>query len=595
MLKVMRHRGPDAWGQMNFGNVTLGMTRLSIIDLNTGMQPVTDESGDIGVVFNGEIYNFMELRSRLISEGHRLKSSGDSEVIAHLYERDGLSFIHSLRGMYAIAIWDSRKEMIHLIRDRVGKKPLLYSLKNKDFYFASEARALLSAGVRSDPDFSSLMEVAQFGYINAPNTGFESIKSVPPGSILSFSNGRIESTRYWSPNSSINNSLSELEALEQLDQLVTESVRLRLIAERPIGSFLSGGIDSTIVTSYMSQIHTETVKTYTIGFEDSHYDESRFARPIAEALGTDHHELVVRPEPGVWFEEITQILDQPFADSSVIPTYLLAKLASADIVVALGGDGGDEAFGGYTRYRAVPKLQGLNPLLTVLGPLTRNLAVNKSYIQNRSLKRLLGALNPHPNLLSRYTEIMSLIYRDELEELLPGIIKASSMRTAPIELAWNKFSGSHNGRKINLVDLETYLPGDLLFKADIATMANSLELRSPLLDHKVVEFGLSLPDDLRMRGGENKYLLRKLARTRISPGLIDRPKMGFAIPRASWLRGDLAPIAMDLLSGRRTIQRGWFDISHATRILQEHSKGIDRDRLIWPLMLIEQWARNWVD
>ena len=491
MLRVMRHRGPDAWGQMNFGNVTLGMTRLSIIDLNTGMQPVTDESGDIGVVFNGEIYNFMELRSRLISEGHRLKSSGDSEVIAHLYERDGLSFIHSLRGMYAIAIWDSRKEMIHLIRDRVGKKPLLYSFKNQGFYFASEARALLSAGVRSDPDFSSLMEVAQFGYINAPNTGFEGIKSVPPGSIISFSNGRIESTRYWSPNSAINSSLSELEALEQLDQLVAESVRLRLIAERPIGSFLSGGIDSTIVTSYMAQIHTETVKTYTIGFEDSHYDESRFARPIAQTLGTDHHELVVRPEPGVWFEEITQILDQPFADSSVIPTYLLAKLASTEIVVALGGDGGDEAFGGYTRYRAVPKLQGLNPLLKVLGPLTRNLAVNESYVQNRNLRRLLGALNPHPNLLSRYTEIMSLIYRGELEELLPGIIKESSMRTAPIELAWNKFSGSRNGRKMNLVDLETYLPGDLLFKADIATMANSLELRSPLLDHKVVEFGLS--------------------------------------------------------------------------------------------------------
>jgi asparagine synthase (glutamine-hydrolysing) len=595
MLKVMHHRGPDASGQRNFGNVTLGMTRLSVIDLNTGMQPVTEESGDIGVVFNGEIYNFLELRSRLISEGHRFKSSGDSEVIAHLYERDGLSFIHSLRGMFAIAIWDSRKQVIHLIRDRLGKKPLLYSFRNQVFLFASEAKALLRAGISSDPNFSSIIEVAQFGYISSPNTGFEEIKSVSPGSIVSFSNGQIRSTKYWSPDSSINSSLSEQESLEKLDEVVAESVKLRLVADRPIGSFLSGGIDSTIVTSYMAQLHPETVKTYTIGFEDGNYDESRFARPIAQALGTDHHELIVRPDPGAWFSEITQILDQPFADSSVIPTYLLAKLASADIVVALGGDGGDEAFGGYTRYRAVPQLQRINPLLTYLGPLTRTLGLHDSKVSNRNLRRLLGALDAHPSLLSRYTKIMSLIYRDELENLLPNMIHSRSAESTPIGLSWSKYSGIPNERKLNLVDLETYLPGDLLYKADIATMANSLELRSPLLDHKVIEFGLSLPDHMRIRGRDNKYLLRKLAKTRISPELIDRPKMGFAIPRASWLRGKLAPVARELLSSQRTFQRGWFDTAETTRVLQEHANGMDRDRIIWPMMLIEQWARNWVD
>lgn len=595
MLKTLHHRGPDASRFERFGTTTLGMTRLAIIDVATGMQPVTDEAKTICVVFNGEIYNFEELRQDLLNGGHLFTSSGDSEVIAHLFERDGMDFVHLLRGMFAIAIWDQNSNELHLFRDRLGKKPLLYSHGKGEFLFASEARALLSAGVDRSPDLASIIEVAQFGYTNAPNTGFSAIKSVPPGSVLTYTQGEVKISRYWTPRSNLLNNLDEESALELLEDKLREAVRIRLVSERPLGSFLSGGIDSTLVTYYMTQLHSQRIDTFTIGFQDRRYDESRFASPIAKFLGTNHNELIVHPEPESWFNELSQVLDQPFADSSVLPTYLLSKYASKNIVVALGGDGGDEGFGGYRRYAAVPFLQHINLGLKILTPLHRALGFAANSTKNRNIKRLLNSLETAPSLSERYLRVMSLLYREDLQRLLPSIIGRNNYSREPILSVWPSDTNLSKANLLNRVDLETYLPGDLLYKADIASMANSIELRSPLLDHKIIEFGLSLPDNLRIRNGETKYLLRQLARNRVPKYLIDRPKMGFAIPRAQWLRTDLAPLAREMLTGNITKQRGWFDTDETIKIFDAHQQGRELDRIIWPLMIIEQWARTWLD
>ena len=594
VLDSINHRGPDERGMyLNLG-VALGICRLAIIDVGTGQQPVSNENDSIHLVFNGEIYNFMELRQLLISKGHRFRSKGDSEVLVHLYQEFGIDFVQRISGMFAIAIWDSRDQTLLLIRDRMGKKPLWYATAaDGSLFFASEVKALRKAGVACTLRPDAISEVMTFGYVNAPNSAFSEIDQLPPASVGVWREGTWTTSRYWSPDFSDVKKISFPDALDQTKILIKAAVERRLISERPLGSFLSGGYDSTVVTAYMTQLNPGRVKTFSIGFEDPRFDESTHARAIARYLGTDHVEEKLSPEPALLLQEIAASLDQPFADSSIIPTFMLAKFARREVVVALGGDGGDEVFGGYDRYAAVPAMQNLNLLVKAFSPLAK-VAIRSQEISNRKIKRVLSQMNSHSNLAGRYRAAMSLSSDFELQGLLtPDFTSQSSIGKFEDDFA--RSGARDNLSKMLRSDFERYLPGDLLVKADMATMANSLELRSPLLDHELVEWATRLPSDFKIKGRQRKFILKEVARSLVPKELVDRPKMGFAIPRADWLRTGLRELSYDLLTDDTAKNRGWFQIQEVQRTLADHMSGNDRDALLWPMIMLELWARNWLD
>jgi len=399
----------------------------------------------------------------------------------------------------------------------------------------------------------------------------------------------------------LGNSWTESAALSETERLLDDAVAARLISERPLGAFLSGGIDSTIVAALMTRHHDGPVSTFTIGFEDPRFDESTWASQVAQHLGTEHHELIITPDPAAWLSMIGEAFDQPFADSSAIPMLLLSKFASESVVVTLSGDGGDEVFGGYRRYSAVPALQRVNPLLGLVSPL-RLMAAD--FLATRGARRgvrLAQELRPARSLIDRYTRVMTLTPADVRRRLWHLDVLASMSEERPsaeetLVDVWNRQeSVGTASQRLALLDVETYLPGDLLVKADISTMAYSLEARSPFLDHNVVEFGLGLPHHLRHSKGQDKYLLRQLARKLVPAELIDRPKMGFGVPKADWLRGPLRTAARDLLLDQTARQRSWFVTTEVEKLLRDHDSGANRDEILWPLLMIENWARIWVD
>jgi asparagine synthase (glutamine-hydrolysing) len=593
-LKSIEHRGPDDHGTFLAPEISLGMCRLSIVEISSGQQPARDEHSQIHLVFNGEIYNYKLLRDELSGKGVKFQTSSEAEVIIRAFLYYGISFIAKLNGMFAIALFDARSNELFLIRDRMGKKPLWISeYTDGSILFASEVRALMIA--RSDRTLRSEMitEVMQYGYINSPNSAFHEISQVPPGNYLHWKNSGSQIIRYWTPTFHPKNEISYQDALEHTKTLIENAVKRRLISERPIGSFLSGGYDSTIVTAYMSKLSTEKVQTYSIGFNKESFNEAHHAKRISEYLGTSHHEEILSPDPSLVVETISKVLDQPFADSSIIPTYLLSKFARNDLVVALSGDGGDEIFGGYDRYLAAPLLQRFNHLLKPLRAgllLTGNLPVGN----NRKLKRASSQLEPKSSLAARYLSIQSLTQRRDLLNLLNPEIYSSTPEEEFIS-NFDVLKELKNLDRLIQSDLSYYLPGDILTKIDIASMANSLELRSPLLDVEVVEWGLTLPDDFRIKGFETKHILKDVARSLVPAELIDRPKMGFGIPRAEWLRTEMKQMVMDLLTDRTFKERMWFNDYEVDLVLNRHMKGQDLDNQIWPILMLELWARTWLD
>jgi asparagine synthase (glutamine-hydrolysing) len=592
-LALLKHRGPDDSGTFVGPGIGLGMGRLAIVEIATGKQPASDFSRHIHLVFNGEIYNYRELRHELERNGIHCRTSSESEVIINLYLKWGLDFIAKLNGMFAIAIHDARNNSLYLIRDRMGEKPLWISHANDGtLYFASEVRALMLARPDRTLRTDMLAEVLQYGYINAPHSAFNEILQIPPASVLTWREGKITTSKYWEPNFDTKIRIPYEEALEITKKLVEESVSRCLVSERPLGTFLSGGYDSTVVTAYMAKLMNEKVQTYSIGFHSPQFNEAQHARQVANYLGTNHHEEILTPDPVLIVEEISRILDQPFADSSVVPTYLLAKFARENLIVALGGDGGDEVFGGYDRYLATPVLQKLNPLLAP-ARFGLSFARKQSFGSNRKINRVGSQLSSKSSLAARYSSILSLAQPHDLITLLDPSFQSKSAEVAFL----NQFTSGSISSFDRMIrsDLATYLPGDLLVKVDLATMANGLELRSPMLDVNVVEWGVSLPRKFKIKGFETKHILKDLARSLVPANLIDRPKMGFGIPRAEWLRTGMKELVIDTLTDTTATRRGWFNPKEISRLINIHMSGEDKDSIIWPTLMLELWARTWLD
>lgn len=596
MVATLQHRGPDEVGTYLDGTVALGLTRLAIVDVLHGQQPVTSEDGSVIVVCNGEIYNFMELAADLRAKGHALRSASDVEVIPHLYEEYGSEFVHHLRGMYAIALWDTRDRSLLLARDRAGKKPLVFAESRGGLVFGSEVRAVLAAGLPRSADLDAIDHTLAFGYPPIDATGHVGIRAVPPGCVLTWHAGRWSTTPYatWDAEPS---TAGESGAGQHLEEVLEEAVRIRLMSERPLGSFLSGGIDSTIVTALMARHHDGPVSTFAIGFRDPAYDESPYARAVAEVLGTDHHELIVDPDPESFLPMLQSAFDQPFADSSAIPTLLLSRFAAEHVTVALSGDGGDEMFAGYERYRAAPVLQRLNPLLRIGGLAAAPLEKASERLGRPRLARLGRALTPAPSLGDRYRSLMTLVPPGLRRDLWTAEARAAltSMPERTFGSVWDRHATADDVATMRSVDVATYLPGDLLAKVDISSMAHSLEVRSPFLDREVMAFAARLPTSLLLRHGQTKWILRELACRLVPSELIDRPKQGFGIPRAAWLRTSLREPVHDLLLDNTARQRAWFEPRVVRGVLDRHDAGIDQDAIIWPLMMTELWARAWVD
>ena len=587
-IDKIAHRGPDEKGFFYHQKCVLGMCRLSIIDVASGQQPSYNENRDIVSVFNGEIYNFGELRRNLVSRGHQIRAIGDSALIPFLYEEFGEAFPSKLQGMFAISLFDSKRNQLILVRDRLGKKPLWYSEQESTLSFSSEVKGLLSLGVNRELDESVIPEFLRYGYINAPRSAIIGVKQLPPASILTFNNGQSRLTQYWSPSDIPETSISFNDAKDEATRLLREAVSTRLVSERPIGAFLSGGIDSTIVTALMQKESESSVHTYSIGFSDTKFDESRFAKEVAKSIGTIHHERVIQADPLLIVETLSKVLDQPFADSSIIPTFLLSKFAREEVVVALSGDGGDEGFAGYERYRAGRILDSINPLLAV-NPLK---LLPAQRVTNPRLRKLIRH-SSFQSLSERYSGFQSLFQLNDLNSVLnPDLLERS--KNNDFENLWNLNPTQDRIRKMQEIDLKTYLPGDLMYKVDMASMANSLEVRSPFLDYRVVEFGLSLPAKYKV-GGENKHILREIARDFVPSKLIDRPKMGFGIPRARWLREELEGLVKDVLLDQKSRSRGWYHFEKVEYILKKHSQGLELDSLIWPMFMLELWAKTWID
>ena len=592
-LNSLKHRGPDDSGTFVSGGIGLGMGRLAIVEIAAGKQPASDASEEIHIVFNGEIYNYRELRAELEQSGIHCRTSSESEVIINLYLKFGLDFIGKLNGMFAIAIHDARNNSLHLIRDRMGKKPLWISqINDGTLFFASEVRALMLARPDRTLRTDMVAEVMQYGYINAPHSAFNEITQVSPASILTWHDGKTSTKKYWEPDFDTKVQIPYEEALEVTKKLIEEAVSRRLMSERPLGSFLSGGYDSTVVTAYMAKLMSEKVQTYSIGFQSPQFNEAHHAKQVANYLGTNHHEEILSPDPALVVEKISHVLDQPFADSSIVPTYLLAKFARENLIVALGGDGGDEVFGGYDRYLAAPILQRLNPILSI----TRtglNLASKQSFGSNRKVNRVGSQLSTKPSLASRYSSILSLTQAKDLSLLLNSNFQSKTAESVFI----NHFNEGRIEPLERMIrsDFDAYLLGDLLVKVDIATMATSLELRSPLLDVNVVEWGVSLPRRFKIKGFETKHILKDVARSLVPAELIDRPKMGFGIPRAEWLRTGMKELVIDTLTDTTATQRGWFDASEVKKVIDVHMTGEDKDNILWPILMLELWARTWLD
>ncbi|MGH2942802.1 MAG: asparagine synthase (glutamine-hydrolyzing) [Solirubrobacteraceae bacterium] len=603
MCAALEHRGPDARGIFRDDRAFLGIQRLRIIDLSTGDQPVYNEDRSVVVVLNGEIYNFRELRSELRERGHRFATQGDTETIVHLYEEYGVDCVRHLHGMFAFALWDQRRQQLLIARDRIGKKPLVYSLRDGVLSFASEMGALLEdRTIPRDVDHAAVDRYLALGYVPAPLTALRGVHKLPPAHTLVMRDGRITLDRYWQLDYSAKLDDMPVEELcERLRAELAAATRRRMISDVPLGAFLSGGIDSSAVVAAMAASSPEPVRTFSIGFDHSAHDELPYARRIAEQFGTRHEEFEVRANATELLPKIVRHYGEPFADSSAIPSFALSEITRRHVTVALNGDGGDESFGGYTRYVANALAGRLDripaPMRRGISAVGRRLPAGGSVttITNKA-RRLASTLAlDGPGRYEQYMSWFDLAQRRAL--YTPGFAESSCAGAADaIAEAWAQASGSHVVDKMLEVDIATYLAGDLIPKIDIATMAYGLEARSPLLDHQLMEFAAAIPAGLKVRGQEKKWILREAMRGVLPDDILDRPKQGFTVPLSSWLRTDLRAWSQEILLDPATIGRGYFDETALRALLRRHDAGADADgRRIWSLLMLELWHREFID
>ncbi|HKT02674.1 MAG TPA: asparagine synthase (glutamine-hydrolyzing) [Rugosimonospora sp.] len=600
MCGTLTHRGPDGSGLHVDERAALGMRRLAIVDVAGGQQPVYNEDRTVVAVFNGELYNFGELRAELVRRGHRLRSHGDAECLVHLYEEHGVELVHRLRGMFAFALWDARQGRLLLARDRVGKKPLYWREAGAGIGFASEAKALLAApGFVPRVDPVALHHYLTYQYVPAPWSIYEGVHKLPPGHLLTWQGGVPEVRRYWRLDATPAPVADEAEAAERLRELLLDAVRARLVSERPLGAFLSGGVDSSAVVAAMAMQSAEPVQTFSVGFEDAAFDERRYARMVAERYGTDHHELVVTPSAADLLPDLAWHFDEPYADASAIPSYYLARFSRRHVTVVLNGDGGDECFGGYRRYALMQGMSRVPALPT--GLLLRRLgaavvARTRPRSPLRQVGRAVDLLGQPP--ARRYATIMSVFTHEEKLDLYPPDLRAqlSDMDSWQLSVAEYGCSRAADtvGRLID-VDVNTYLPGDLLAKVDVTTMANSLEARSPFLDTALMEWAARLPTRYKVRAGTTKYLLKRALEPWLPAAVLDRPKMGFGVPLGAWLRGELRDLAYDVLTDGTARGRGLLRPEAVAALLDRHMRGEDRSTQLWTLMQFELWHRRFLD
>ena len=603
MTAVLHHRGPDDRGAWTDGLCGLGHARLSIIDLSpTGRQPMNDSEGRVHVVFNGEIYNFRELRDQLERRGHSFRSRSDTEVIIEGYRAWGIEVVRRLRGMFAIALWDAKERRLFLIRDRVGKKPLVYCRRNGTVLFGSEFKALLCwPGVPRRPNMHAIHDYLTFQYVPAPHSAFEGIERVPPAHYLEVQpGGAVRLHRYWSlppPESAVPRPEEELRE-EFIDHLRT-AVRYRMIADVPIGAFLSGGVDSSAVVAMMAQQSSTPVKTFSIGFEEEGFDERAYARIVSRRYATDHHEYVVKPDILDLLPKLVWHYGEPYADSSAVPSFYLSELARRHVKVVLNGDGGDESFLGYTRYLDCRPRGWINrlphTLRVALGEWSKHAPL---WVEQMRVLRTLrrwgaqaGHLDSHRyepaicyfsarDKATGYGDAMAAAgYANSLDLLEPYFAQAPSMVAGA---AW--------------ADIHTYLPDDLLVKIDIATMAHELEARSPLLDQELMTWAAAIPDTQKMAGGETKKLMKQALEPFLPNEILYRPKMGFGVPIERWLKNELNEVARDCVDSPRALQRGIFRPGYGAQLLERHCNDtLHHHTRLWAMIMLELWYRTWID
>ncbi|HEX8455726.1 MAG TPA: asparagine synthase (glutamine-hydrolyzing) [Pyrinomonadaceae bacterium] len=605
MCEAIRHRGPDEDGFYRGAGVGLAMRRLAIIDLKSGQQPMHNSGRTAWIVFNGEIYNHKEVRAQLEKLGHRFETNCDTEVVIHAYDEYGADCPKHLRGMFAFAIWDERREELLLARDRVGKKPLLYAEVGGALVFGSEFMALLEhPAVGREVNREAIHHYLTFMCVPAPLTAYRDIRKLEPGHTLRYTReGEIITARYWQPDFTRKVRMTEEEAGERAVEILREAVRVRLMSEVPLGAFLSGGVDSSAVVALMSEVSSEPVKTFSIGFEEQDFSELHHARRVAEHVGADHHEFIVRPDAMEVLPTLVEHYGEPYADSSAIPTYYVARETRRHVTVALNGDGGDECFAGYERYAAM-KLAG--KYRSVPGLLREGLIRNAVSLmptsetrrsRARDLKRFLDAASLPT--VERYMRWVSVLDTGAKDDLYTDEFKREMSAHNPAAFVAPWFAHANGSGLVDaslLADTMTYLPNDLLVKVDIASMAVSLEARSPFLDHHVIEFAASLPENLKLRGLTTKYLLKRVLAKLLPAENLQRRKMGFGVPIGHWLRGEMQKFLRDTLLSEKALGRGFFRPEAVRRMVELHTRG-ERDHAhqLWTLLMLELWFQRFID
>jgi asparagine synthase (glutamine-hydrolysing) len=605
MCDRMFHRGPDSEGYVLSDGVALGVRRLAIIDLITGEQPAFNEDETVAVVLNGEIYNYRELRADLETRGHTFRSASDTEVLPHLYEEYGRDMVQHLNGMFAFALWDDKRRRLFIARDRCGEKPLYWGVFERTLLFASEPKVLLAhPSVRPDLNVNALRRYLSFDYVPAPLSIYEGISKLPAAHSLTLENGQVEVRPYWRLSYKTREPVpSVTEAAEQLRVLLEDSVRMRLVSDVPLGVLLSGGIDSSLVTAMAVRASSETVKTFSISFAESSFDESEYARRVAQFLGTDHHEERFSSSLAAnLVSEIGAWMDEPMSDPSLVPTYLLSRFTRKHVTVALGGDGGDELFAGYPMYfghrmarayNRIPRLlrTGLiEPLVNALPVKTKNLSFDYR------ARRFITA--SHYDEVARHHVWFGSFTPQDQESLLTDVAKQSTDQDIyrDARRMFAECDSNDLTECMQSLDTQLYLAEDILTKVDRASMAVSLEVRAPYLDPRVAEFAASLPSRYKLHGYTSKYILKQAAKGLVPSFVWRRGKKGFGVPFAKWLKGELRPLARDLLSPDRLRRGGLFNPDYVARLQDEHERGVANHRkLLWTLLSFELWRESFVE
>jgi asparagine synthase (glutamine-hydrolysing) len=603
MVRMLHHRGPDEEGSIALPGVGLGMRRLSIVDVAGGQQPFSNETDTVQLVANGEIYNFPDLRRELEADGHTFRSRSDIEVLVHAYEQWGATFLTRLRGMFALALWDGRSRTLLAARDRAGEKPLYWTLTRRGLLLASEVKALLvRPEVSRALDPEALDQFLTYEYILAPRTILRGVHKLPAGHYLIYRDGRVTVHRYWDAAAVRLRAWKDDEAAEALRAALRKAVVSQMMADVPLGAFLSGGIDSSTLVAFMSEASRQPVRSFSIGFEDGTYNELPYAREVAVAFGTNHRERTVSPDIGELFEKLVVHLDEPFADVSLFPTFLVSQLAREDVKVALSGDGGDELFGGYDTYEAQALAaqyawvgEPVLPALAAVGAMLPPTDKKKGLVNK--FKRFVQGAAEAPADLEHYRWMVYLGSRAK-RRLYSGALQSALIESdayAPVRDALRRAGTDDVLNRQLYADLTVFLADDILVKVDRMSMATSLETRAPFLDADVVELAFSMPGRLKIRHGERKWILKQAMRGLLPEAVLNRRKEGFSIPMKNWLRRDLAPLMRDLLSPARVAARGLFEPSEVAALIDAHIAGRENHaHTLFPLMVFERWAQAYL-